>query len=48
MFFSEPLVETFRKLSVKRFQVYLDTGEYPEGRFNKVWDMLDWIDKQKV
>ena len=33
--------------SVKRFQVYLDIGVYPESICNKTWDMLEWIDAQK-
>jgi len=33
--------------SVKRYQHYLDTGEYPRGEYSITWDMLAWVDSQK-
>lgn len=34
-------------VSVKRYQHYLDTGDYPDGVWSKTWDMLTWIEYQK-
>lgn len=34
-------------LSVKRFQVYLDTGFFPDSQWSKTWDMLAWLNEQK-
>lgn len=34
------------RASVKRFQVFLDTGYYPEGQWSKTWDMLAWVEAQ--
>ncbi len=30
-------------LCIARFQKFLDTGEYPDGLYNKTWDMLAWL-----
>jgi hypothetical protein len=32
---------------VRRFQVYLDTGFYPVGEYNQMWDCLAWVAAQK-
>jgi hypothetical protein len=32
---------------VKRFQVYLDTGYHNSIEFNRIWDMLAWLEWNK-
>ena len=32
---------------VKRFQIFLDNGYYPDGIFSKTWDMLAWLENNK-
>ncbi len=34
-------------LCVKRYQIFLDTGVYPDGLYNKTWDMLAWLSWNK-
>lgn len=31
------------KMSVERFQTYLDTGIYDRSRWSITWDMLAWL-----
>jgi len=35
------------RLSVKRFQTYLDTGYFPRGEYSITWDMLAWLEDNK-
>lgn len=36
----------FEDICVKRYQVFLDTGYYPDGLHSKTWDMLAWLKAQ--
>lgn len=36
-------------MSVARYQKFLDTGEYPDDKWSRTWDMLAWIEaKRKI
>jgi len=39
-------VKLMEYASVARFQRWLDTGEYPDGVWNKTWDMLAWLEAE--
>lgn len=41
-------VKLMEYASIKRFQEYLDTGYYPVGVWNKTWDMLAWLENNKI
>lgn len=40
-------IEIIEKLSVERYQIFLDTGFYPSGEYSKTYDMLAWLEASK-
>ena len=41
------IYKILEKLSVDRFQKFLDTGVFDSSRYSKTWDMLAWIEWNK-